>query len=168
MSTTAAGTTRRVGRPSQRLVLMLLALSVALNLFVVGGALWIRLHPHAVLSFEEKRFQRMARELDLAPEQRAGFDRYVAAMRARTQRMHQELAPLYGAAWQEMAKPQPDEAQVMRLFDEATAKRREFQREATSQTLAFLAVLSPAQRSRFLAIVQAHWARWRPNRAAKP
>lgn len=163
MSATAAGTARRVGRPP--LVLMLLVLSVALNLFFVGGALWIRLHPHAGLSFEEKRFQRMARELDLAPQQRSGFDRYVAAMRSRTIRMHQELAPLYGAAWQEMAKPQADQAQVMRLFDEATTKRREFQREATSQTLAFLAILSPAQRAKFLEIVR---ARWRHPHAAKP
>jgi Spy/CpxP family protein refolding chaperone len=149
-------------------VLVLLALSVALNLFFVGGAFWIRLHPATVLSFQERRFQRMARELDLAPQQRDGFDRYVAAMRVRTAQMHQQLAPLYAAAWEEMAKPQADEAQVMRLFDEATAKRREFQREATSQTLAFLAVLSPAQRAKFLAIVQAQWAHWHHNHAAKP
>ena len=167
MSATAAGTTR-LGRPPQRLVLMLLALSVALNLFFVGGALWIRLHPHAVLSFQERRFQRMASELDLAPQQHVGFDRYVAAMRARTARMHQQLAPLFGAAWEEMAKPQANEAQVMQLFDEASSKRREFQREATSQTLTFLATLSPAQRTKFLSIVQAHWTHWRQNHAVKP
>lgn len=167
MSAAAAGTSRRIGR-SPRLVLVLLALSVALNLFFVTGALWIRLHPATVLSFQERRFQRMARELDLAPQQRAGFDRYVAAMRARTAQMHQQLHPLYAGAWEEMAKPQADEAQVMRLFDEASAKRREFQRGATSQTLAFLATLSPAQRAKFLAIVQAHWAHWHHNHAAKP
>jgi Spy/CpxP family protein refolding chaperone len=167
VSTAAAGTSRRIGRSPQRLVLVLLALSVALNLFFVGGALWIRLHPATVLSFQERRFQRMARELDLAPEQRSGFDRYVAAMRARTAQMHQQLHPLYAAAWEEMAKPQADEAQVMRLFDEASAKRREFQREATSQTLAFMALLSPSQRTKFLTIVQAHWTHWH-NHAAKP
>lgn len=165
MSAATADTTRRIGRPPQRLMLMLLVLSVALNLFFVAGALWIRLHPPAVLSFQEQRFQRMASELDLAPPQRVGFDRYVEAMRTRTARMHQQLAPLYAAAREEMAKPQADEAQVMRLFDEATAKRREFQREATSQTLAFLAILSPAQRAKFLEIAQ---ARWRHSRAAKP
>ena len=168
MSATAAGTTRRIGRPPQRLVLMLLALSVALNLFFVGGALWIRVHPPAALSLLEQRFHRMARTLDLTPPQRVGFDRYVAAMRDRTARMHQQLHPLYAAAWEEMVKPQADEAQVMRLFDEAAAKRREFQREATSQTLAFMAILSPAQRAKFLAIVQEHWAHWRRNHARKP
>jgi len=168
VSAATAGAGRRTARSPRRLVWVLLALSVALNLFFVGGALWIRVHPAAVLSFQEQRFQRMARELDLAPQQRAGFDRYVAAMRSRTAQMHQQLAPLYAAAWQEMAQPHADEAQVMRLFDEATAKRREFQREATSQTLAFLAVLSPAQRARFLAIVQSHWAHWHHTRANKP
>lgn len=164
MSATAAGTTRRIGRPPPRLVLMLLALSVALNLFFVAGALWIRVHPHAVLSFQEQRFERMALELDLAPAQRADFDSYVAAMRSRTAKMHQQLHPLYAAAWEEMAKPQADEAQVMRLFDEASAKRREFQREATSSTLAFLATLSPAQRAKFLSIAR---ERWYHNRVEK-
>ncbi len=168
MSAAAAGTSRRIGRRPQRLVLMLLALSVALNLFFVVGAAWVRLHPATVLSFQERRFQVMAKELDLAPEQRAGFDRYVAAMRARTERMHQQLHPLFAAAWEEMAKPQADEAQVMRLFDEASGKRREFQREATSQTLAFMSILSPAQRAKFLAIVQAHWAHWHQKQTAKP
>ena len=168
MIVTAAGTSRRIGRRPQSLVLMLLALSIALNLFFVGGALWIRLHPATTLSFQEQRFRRMATELDLAPPQRDAFDRYVEAMRARTARMHQELAPLFGAAWEEMAKPQADEAQVMRLFDEASEKRRGFQREATTQTLAFLATLSPAQRAKFLAIVQAHWAHWRRKHPAKP
>lgn len=168
MSATAAGTSRPISRRPRPLVLMLLALSVALNLFFVGGALWIRLHPAATLSFQEQRFRRMANELDLAPSQRDAFNRYVEAMRARTARMHQELAPLFGGAWEEMAKPQADEAQVMRLFDEASEKRRGFQREATTQTLAFLATLSPAQRTKFLAIVQAHWAPWHQKHTAKP
>ena len=167
MSAAAAETSRRIGRRPRPLVLMLLALSIGLNLFFVGGALWIRLHPAATLSFQEQRFRRMAHELDLAPPQRAAFDSYVEAMRARSVRMHQQLAPLFGAAWEEMVKPQADEAQVMRLFDEASEKRRGFQREATTQTLAFLATLSPAQRQKFLAIVQAHWAHWQ-NRTAKP
>jgi Spy/CpxP family protein refolding chaperone len=168
VSATAAGTTRRIGRPRPRLVLMLLALSVALNLFFVGGALWIRLHPPPALSRLEQRFQRISRTLDLTPQQRVGFNRYVEAMRDRTARMHRQLHPLYAAAWEEMTKPRADDAQVMRLFDEASAKRREFQREATSQTLAFMALLTPAQRAKFLAIVEAHWARWRQNQAAKP
>ncbi len=167
MSAAAADRTRRIGRSPQRLVLTLLAFSVALNLFFVAGALWIRLHPPAAAWGEEARFQKMATKLDLAPQQRVGFDQYVAAMRARSVKMHQDVAPLFAAAWEEMGKPQADAAQVMRLFDKAGEKRREFQREAIGQTLAFLAILSPAQRDKFLAIARERWTRRRASHAAK-
>ena len=78
-----------------------------------------------------------------------------------------QVAPLFGAAWEEIGKPQADAAQVMRLFDEAGEKRREFQREAIGQTLAFLAILSPAQRAKFVAIAQERWTRGRASHAAK-
>jgi uncharacterized membrane protein len=168
VSAATAGTTTPVSRPRGRLLLSLLALSVALNLFFVGGALWIRLHSPADWGSPEQRYQRMAAELDLDAQQRIGFDRYVAAMRARTDRMREQVAPLVAAAWDEIGKPQADTAQVTRLFDEAAEKRREFQHEATAQTLAFLSVLSPAQREKFIAISRQHrspWMRQRlPNR----
>jgi len=50
--------------------------------------------------------------------------------------------------------------QIMRLFDEAAEKRREFQRETAAQTLDFLAILSPAQRSKFVAIARERRAPW--------
>jgi Spy/CpxP family protein refolding chaperone len=81
-------------------------------------------------------------------------------MRARTEKMRQQVAPLIGSAWEEIAKPQADEAQVMRLFDDASEKRREFQREATAQTLDLLAILSPAQRAKFVAIARERRASW--------
>jgi hypothetical protein len=80
--------------------------------------------------------------------------------------MHEQVAPLIGAAWEEIAKPQADAAEVMRLFDEAAEKRREFQREATSQTLDFLASLSPAQRSKFVAVARERRPLWMRAHAA--
>jgi Spy/CpxP family protein refolding chaperone len=161
VSAATAGTTVPISRPRRRLILTLLTLSVALNLFFVAGAAWMRLHGRAEGPTPEQRYQQMAAELDLDPQQRIGFDRYVAAMRARTANMREQVGPLIAAAWQELGKPQADQAQVMRLFDEAAEKRREFQREATTQTLAFLAVLSPAQRSKFVAIARDRRAPWR-------
>jgi Spy/CpxP family protein refolding chaperone len=161
VSAAAAGTTVSMSRPRRRLVLTLLALSIALNLFFIAGAAWTRLQARAEWPSPEQRYQQMAAELDLDSQQRAGFDRYVAAMRARTANMREQVAPLIAAAWQELGKPQADQAQVMRLFDEAAEKRREFQREATTQTLAFLAVLSPAQRSKFVTIAHDRRAYWR-------
>src|SRR5260370_24544531 len=139
----AAGTTAPMSRPRRRLLLTLLALSIALNLFFVGGAAWSRLHARSEWPSPEQRYQQMAAELDLDSQQRIGFDRYVAAMRARTQNMREQVAPPVGAAWQEIGKPQADAAQVMRRFDEAAEKRRAVQREATTQTPPLLAVPAP-------------------------
>jgi Spy/CpxP family protein refolding chaperone len=142
------------GWPKRRALVILLILSVVLNLCFIAGAAWTRLHGPARWSDLEQRYQQMAAELNLEPQQRAGFDAYVAAMRTRTEKMREQVAPLMNAAWEEIAKPQADAAQVMRLSDEAAEKRREFQREATAKTLDFLAILSPAQRSKFVAIAR--------------
>src|SRR5260370_16436644 len=152
----AAGTTAPMSRPRRRLLLTLLALSIALNLFFVGGAAWSRLHARSEWPSPEQRYQQMAAELDLDSQQRTGFDRYVAAMRARTQNMREQVAPLIAAAWQEIGTPQADAAQVMRRVDEPAGKRREFQREATAQTLPFLAVLPPPHPPEFPPIPPAH------------
>jgi len=133
-------------------LVILLILSVVLNVCFLAGAAWTRLHAPARWGDLEQRYQRMAAELNLEPQQRAGFDAYVAAMRTRTEKMRAQVTPLMNAAWEEIAKPQADVAQVMRLFDEAAEKRREFQREATARTLDFLAILSPPQRAKFVVI----------------
>ena len=155
---TAADPASRRGTPtgwlSRRALVILLVVSAVLNLCFVAGAVWTRWHAPARWASAEQRYQKMAGDLDLDAQQRIGFDRYVAAMRARTDKMRQQVAPLIGTAWEEIAKPQADAVQVMRLFDEAAEKRREFQREASAQTLAFLAVLSPAQRSKFVAMAR--------------
>ena len=152
------------GWPSRRVLVLLLVVSLVLNLCFLAGAAWTRLHPPAQWADLEQRYRQMAAELNLEPEQRAGFDAYVAAMRSRTEKMHEQVAPLINAAWEEIAKPQADVGQVMRLLDETAEKRREFQREATAKTLDFLAILSPAQRSKFVAIARERRPPWlRPH-----
>ena len=74
--------------------------------------------------------------------------------------MRQQVDPLIGSAWEEVAKQQADPARVNELFDQATEKRRAFQRDLTTQTLAFLAVLSPEQRSKFVQMARERRAPW--------
>ena len=162
MSVAAAATPRRPTRG--RLVLVALALSLALNFFFVAGAAWTRMHPGGFSDNPAERLRQMAGQLDLDPQQRVAFERYFRTMRARTQLMREEIEPLIGDAWSDIAKPQPDEAQVMRLFDQAAEKRRAFQREATTQTMAFLAGLTPEQRAKFVEIARQRHAGW----AAQP
>lgn len=172
MSMATAGPTgqpgTRTGWFQRRVLVVILVVSVVLNLCFVAGAVWTRWHVPARWAGPEQRYQQMARELDLTAEQRTGFDAYVAAMRARTEKMRQQVAPLIGSAWEEVAKPQADGAQVMRLFDEAAEKRREFQRQASAETLKFLALLTPAQRGKFVAIARERRAfRVRPRPATQ-
>jgi Spy/CpxP family protein refolding chaperone len=139
----------------------LLAVSLVLNLCFIAGALWSRLNPPPARLDLAERYRQMAAQLDLDPQQRAAFDRYVGGIRARSEQMRQETDPLMSAAWEELAKPQPDTAKVERLFDEAGDKRRAMQHEATSQTVALLNALSPEQRAKFVAIMRDWRASWR-------
>lgn len=162
---TTAGATAAARSPRRHLLITLVTISVALNIFFVAGAAWTRLHAPPGIVGPEERYDQMAAELKLDPQQRTAFDRYVATMRARVEEMRQQIDPLIGNAWEELAKPQTDTAQVMGLFDQATEKRRAFQRELTTQTLAFLSLLSPEQRSSFVTIAREHRAPWfRPRR----
>jgi Spy/CpxP family protein refolding chaperone len=152
--------------PYRRLVLAVLAVSVALNLFFVAGAAWTHIQSPPPWSYEE-RYQRIASELDLNPQQRSSFDRYAAALRTRGENMRQQVAPLTAAAWAEAAKPDADPAQVLRLFDEALDKRRQFQHAALANMLDFLATLSPEQRSKFVTLSRERRGSWR-DRAGRP
>ena len=140
--------------PRRRLLVGVLAVSLVLNLFFIAGAVWIRFAAPAAPPSYEQRFESIAAQLDLTPDQRSGFDRYIAAMQARGTKMRQEIAPLIAGAWNEMAEPQADAGRIMRRFDDASEKWRAFQHESTTKTLDFLALLSPAQRKQFITLVR--------------
>jgi Spy/CpxP family protein refolding chaperone len=137
--------------PRRRLLVAILAISVALNLCVVAGALWSRLHgPPPTPTFSE-RLRRLEASLDLTPAQHAAYDRYIADMTTRGDQMRQQIDPLFDAAWTEIAKPDADQARVLQLFDDASSHRRVFMHDAVSSTLSLLATLTPEQRAKFIA-----------------
>jgi Spy/CpxP family protein refolding chaperone len=148
------GVTRR------RLLSIALAASLALNVFFVAGAVWIRLHgPLGPVPVAE-RADHIAAELNLDPTHRAALLRYFQDLRAHLQQMRREVSPLVTSAWTELAKPDANEAEVMRLFDEAAQKRRGFQRQVTTSTLSLLATLTPEQRKKFVELARQPRARW--------
>lgn len=157
MTVMPAGATAAAGRASRgRWVIILLAISLALNLCFVAGAAWTRLHPPN----GAERFREMASALHLSPDQEAAFHQFARSMRQRTERMRQDVAPLFGDAWAEIAKPQADEPTIMRLLDQASTKRLAFQHDATEATLKFLATLSPEQREKFVTLARERRAPW--------
>ena len=164
MSAVTVGRTGAGPRRS-RLWIALLAVSLVLNLCFIAGAVWSRLHPPAARVDLTERYRQMAAQLELDAQQRTAFDRYVAAIRGRTEQMRQDTDTPMNAAWEELAKPQPDITRAQNLFDEAAEKRRAMQRETTSQTVELLATLSPAQRAKFVATMREWRAAWRQRAA---
>jgi uncharacterized membrane protein len=153
------------GRETRRYLLSaLLALSLALNLFFVVGALWIRIHAPPPPISPEQRLQSMAGDLGLDPQQKVAFTHYSQTMREHLQSMHDTVRPLIANAWSEMAKPQADEAKVMQLLDQVAQTRHRFVRELSTTTLAFLATLSPEQRTKFVALIHQRPRPWSPSR----
>ena len=143
-----------------RLIAIALVLSLALNLFFVAGVLWTQLRPLPEAEGESARVAQMETQLRLDDQQRTAFERYFRTMRARNQLMREEVEPLMADAWTEIAKPQPDQARVLQLFDAAAEKRRAFQRDITAQTIEFFALLSPEQRSKFVELAREHRTPW--------
>ncbi|HTV88047.1 MAG TPA: periplasmic heavy metal sensor [Stellaceae bacterium] len=157
MSTATAGRTVQRAWPRRRLLAGLLAVSLALNVFFIVGAVWTRFNgPPGAVDFDQ-RLRQMAVQLDLSPRQQIAFQRYDAAMQTGREAMRRHIRPLMDAVRQEIAKQQPDAARIAQLLDRTTAEHHAFQQLAINNTLAFVATLSPAQRSRFLAIERQHW-----------
>jgi uncharacterized membrane protein len=152
----------------RRLVWVALALSLALNVFFIGGAVWTRMHvrhgpggppfgppPH-------ERIEAVARDLSLDAAQRGAFERFIRETRQETKQVREANQKLGDAAWEEMAKPQPDEDLLRRLFDEISANRREYQTGMTRSLQDFLGTLSPEQRRHFVELARDRQNRNRP------
>jgi Spy/CpxP family protein refolding chaperone len=164
MTVTTADVSQGRRAPRNRTLAAILAVSVALNIFVVAGAVWSHLNaPHPPTASE--RFHRLGDTLDLTPPQRVAFDNYVAAMIARGDRLRQDVEPMLDDAWVELAKPDADQARVLQLLDNAGDRRRAFQHEAVSATLSLLETLTPDQRAKFIAAERAFRAAQRRRRA---
>ena len=152
----------------RHLLWVLLALSVALNLCFVAGAMWIRVHPPSPPFGPSERLHRRAAELPLDPQQRQAFDRYAQTVRTLMEKMHQQVDPQIGDAWSELAKPDADETKVLQALEEAGETRRGFMREVTTATLSFLSTLSPEQRAKFVDLARRRPTRWGPPHRAVP
>lgn len=133
-----------------------LVLSLALNLFFIGGAAWIRMHPPRWHHGFAERLRAVGTGLDLNPQQRAGFLRYTAAVHSDFRQRHAAIDPLIDQAWSELAKPTPNAADLMHLVDQVADTRRAFQHQLAGATLSFLATLSPQQRTRFVELARRH------------
>jgi uncharacterized membrane protein len=148
--------------PRRRLgVWIALALSLTLNVCLVGGLVWamVAMEPPPAPA---ERFVAVGRNLDLDATQRAALAAFAMTARNATLSLRESNAPVMQKIWNEMAQAKPDEAAVSSLTDEALQNRRVYQGAMTTGLLKFLATLSPEQRSQFAQL--AHHSAWNGRR----
>jgi uncharacterized membrane protein len=148
-----------VGAPPRRrwrsrLPLILLVLSLALNVFFIGGVFWLKTRAMQAQLTPPERVRLVARELSLDDNQRAAFDRFIQTARQHTRELRETNTPLVDQAWEEFAKTQPDEAVIERLFSASADNRRRYQVELGQALRGFLAALSVEQRRTFIDLLR--------------
>jgi uncharacterized membrane protein len=143
---------RRTGwRP--RFVWIALALSLTLNVFFVGGLMWMKLSHHSPLPPIE-RMHRLGQSLDLNNDQRRAFEQFLRVVRVHGHAVRDANQPILDSIWAEIAKPNPDEGVVAKLSGEVSNNRHAFQKEAASAFFDFAKTLSPEQRAKLADIAR--------------
>jgi Spy/CpxP family protein refolding chaperone len=149
----------RVGRRG-RLIWVALVLSLTLNVFFMAGLLWSKMAAEQHGN-PAQRFQELGRQLDLSPAERAAFEQFGRTVGEQVQALRHANEPLLDRVWTELAKPEPDQALIARLVEQAGENRRAFQKATAEALTGFMASLSPEQRAQF-----AELARRRQDAAA--
>jgi Spy/CpxP family protein refolding chaperone len=135
-----------------RLLWLALVVSLAVNAFFIGTAVWWATSAHMLTPAQ--RFQQIVRELNLSDDQRDAFQQFAITARRGMRQLHDSNEPLLGKVWSELNKPQPDQDMIAKLVDEATTNRRAYQRTMTAALTQFLANLNPDQRAQFIGLTQ--------------
>jgi uncharacterized membrane protein len=152
----AGAAASRAGWSRSRILSAVLAVSLVLNVLFVAGAVWSRIEEPPARGLDQ-RFERIGVQLDLDSAQRAAFDKFIAEMRGRRDKVQRQVVPLYRSAWDAAGKPVLNPAEVAQSFEAAYGERLRLNRETTARMIDFLAALSPEQRGRFVALARDSW-----------
>lgn len=151
-----ASTPRR-GLRAPRLVEIVLALSLTLNLCVAGGFVFSRwsvpVHIPAPAGFD-RSLEVVVGRLGIDPTQSKPYADLHHKIKVARDRFFVAHRPLGDQIWNELAKPEPDPARLKQLLDTSMETRRDFQGEVMTAMAAFLATLTPDQRDAFVKIAR--------------
>jgi uncharacterized membrane protein len=134
---------------SRTLPWVLLALSVALNAFFIGGHIYTRSLSHRLAGPPQERTSALAERFDLNDQQRTALRDSRRAVGPKLRELRLEARPHVNKLWDEMAKPQPDEAVIDAELKTIGDMRLGFEREALASARIFMKTLSPEQRKSF-------------------
>jgi uncharacterized membrane protein len=134
---------------SRTLPWVLLALSVALNAFFIGGHFYTRSLSHRLAGTGEERMSVLAHRLGLNDQQRTAFRDSRRSVGPKLRELRTEARPHVNKLWDEMAKPEPDDKLIDAELKAIGDMRFGFERDALASARIFMKTLTPEQRKAF-------------------
>lgn len=133
----------------KRLPWFLLAISVALNLFVVIGLLDSEQTAERPET-PEPRLVRISEQLSLTPEQLYEFEHFSKDLAERWRMFREYMEPVRAAMADELAKPEFDRESYRRVMRMRQDVREEYFLQFGEELHAYIQTLKPEQRARFV------------------
>lgn len=137
-----------------RLPWILLAVSLALNLFVAGGVIYMKLTAERMTSESDQRLETVVERLDLSAERRAGLEALRARVQTRMAALREERQEGRRNMLAELARPELDRARIGELLQQGMAARATLFEELLVELHAYLGTLSETQRRSFLEMAE--------------
>lgn len=135
---------------TRRLVWIGLAVSLALNLLFVGGAIYARTTFERVSHRADARTQHFTEQLGLRPQQREAYQAFRAGARERVAGMRDDMAPTFQEMRDQLGGDAPDPERLTAGLVRMADTRHDFERDMAGMTGEFLRTLDPDQIRRFL------------------
>ncbi len=133
---------------------VLLALSLALNVFFVGGNVYTRMLVERVGKSPDERARIVAERLMLDARQREAFGALRAKVRARSEKYRGASRNSAARIWAEIRKDKPNQRVIDRSLRVLSKNRLAFQIQASAIAIDFLARLDREQKEGFLALAK--------------
>ncbi len=131
----------------------LLALSLALNIFLVAGFFWTR-GQITLWRDPEARFEMMSDRLDLTEPQRTELRRVMSALKERGGMGFEAHRAARREILELALQPNPDRGAILARIEETTRERTQAMAEMLDLTLPFLASLTPEQRAKLKELLE--------------
>jgi uncharacterized membrane protein len=133
---------------------VLLALSLALNVFFVGGNVYTRMLVERAGKSPDERARIVAERLTLDPRQREAFGTLRSEVRSRSQKYRSASRGSAARIWSEISKEKPNQRVIDRNLRVLSKNRLAFQMQASAIAVEFLARLDREQKGLFLALAK--------------
>lgn len=141
---------------SDRALKFLLAVSLAVNVFVVAGVAYTVYKEQYATASPEARVDLVADELGLSADQREALALLRERAAIRRSAMKESLAPAQAAVLQQVSQTDFDRERVKTLIADWNAERQLYYLTFAEDLHDFLSTLTPEQRQSFLAMAREH------------